>query len=336
MSDYSPDSIFSSDPSYSTLPSSPPPGQPPPPPPPPPPFVCDDFNHCHANGHLGGVACDQVNRFICPGFPAGVLSFSGIQHPFPNIVQVCDWCANHEYFNNWNRIRSVANVGANTGNMIQLCHGCIRDEMELYWERNGTMVPSGPASAESLVHVDTWPYFPGPSLQNLCICINKTILEYRDYCHACRHSVWRTQVQDPRWTTEDILHERTKPVITGKKLCVTNGGTAQHRITNATRNKRVRDNIGRMCPCGEASKPNEPTLAQEYILICSACMGVCVWPLRLPARYQRANMQPRRRSPRNHVVTKRTKGPKKAERKSTWRVNIERGWVHDDPFVGGA
>lgn len=329
MSDYSDDSDFPSGSEYSTPPSSPPT-------PPEQPFVCDDFNHCRANGHLGGVACDQVNRFTCPGIPGGPPSFNGFQHPIPITIQVCDWCANHDYFNNWNVVRSVANMGLNSGNMIQLCHGCIRDEMELYWERNGTMAPAGPASAESIADVDTWPHLPGLSLQNLCICINRTILPFLDYCHACRHSEWRAQFLDPLWTTENILHERTKPVITGKKLCVSNGGTAQYLILNATRNKRARLNVGRVCPCGEESKPNEPTLAQEYILICSACMGVCVWPLRLPAQYQRANMQPRRRSPRNHAGSKRTKGNRKTERKSTWRVNIERGWVRDDPLVGGA
>lgn len=72
----------------------------------------------------------------------------------------------------------------------------------------------------------------------------------------------------------------------------------------------------------------------EYIVYCMACMGVLVIPALLPPEYQQAQMTRPRRLTRSHGVS-RTRGPARAERKAAWRVNIERGWVPGDEYIGG-
>lgn len=350
-------SLSSSGPPPPPDPPAAPAAPPPPPPPPPPPFTCDDSGHCSL-----GVNCQQHNTHICPGLgAAGIatpLSFNNILHPGPVPLQVCGNCLTH-----WNagappntRFRANAGLGTHTnGYRAQLCHDCIRDEMEMYWLRQGTPRPAGPPS---LNMVAQWPQLAN-GRQDLCICMEKVQRPFRHHCHACREAALAQLAHNDKFHAEDILGTRTGPVIKGEKTCTANGGTRPHTISAAQQlNRRTRHRVGRQCPCGKRPKAPINPHTQEYITYCLACMGVRVTERNLPDEYQKDNIigpgnvrEPRRRSARlagrNNVVAapagagqppvvyQRTKGPRRAPRSHLFRVNVERGWVPNDPLVGG-
>lgn len=304
---------------------------------------CDDAGHCLSNFM---PQCETAVLRNCPGLPNGRTppSYHGnIIHPQPGSVITCANCRIHDT-NAWGPfgvptnwfIETFATEERNSGLRNQLCYSCIRDEMELYWLRQGTNPPQGPAL--SVHRVVDWPIMPNAD-QNLCICQRDAVDRWVFHCHACRDEALRITCMRPYRRAENILRCRTRPVITGKKRCALNGGTAQHWIGLQRKRNRVNAGFGRRCPCGNKSKPMEPG-GSEWISICLACMGVRIELARMPAKYQRANMQPRRRSPRGHAATagpvlSRTQGPKAAQRSPEFRVNIERGWVENDWFVGG-
>lgn len=314
-----------------------------PPPPPPPPFVCDDFVHCR--GGPTNVLCHQNNNvWQCPGLgQAGGItppSVSGAIHPVPTPVTVCANCIGHQGNN------PIVNVapGQDNSSLIdgfafqsmhtprfraQLCHDCIRDEVILYWERQGTPRPIG---QPSMLLTASWPTVPG-SVQNLCICQEKSIVAFHRHCHECRMAAFAQFAADDKAHAAEILGTRTRPVITGKKLCDLNGGIERHAISETTQDSRVRRRVGRQCPCGATPKPREEEEWEEYITYCLACMGVQIDPDALPEKYQQANVRPKRRSAR--LAGNVTKGPRRAPVSSSFRVNIERGWLPNDLFVGG-
>ena len=212
-----------------------------------------------------------------------------------------------------------------------MCRDCIRDEVALCWRRQGTVNPTGPGAAPSLARVRRWPTIAGNS-QDLCICWSLAVDPFQDHCHECRIRAFYDQTRD-KWLTEDILRNRTPAVISGKKHCYLNGGTVQYFISQeqqANRNQR-----GRACPCGKKPKEAPAQRRQEYITYCLACMGVKIWLNELPEHYQQHKLQDRVFSLRsgNKQAYAVTKGPNRAARHHLFRVNIERGWVNQDPFV---
>jgi hypothetical protein len=140
--------------------------------------------------------------------------------------------------------------------------------------------------------------------------------------------VWNRTFADMVDGTEIFLREHTRPVIEGKKLYVSNGGTVAHRVQQRHVNARMARGVGRVCPCG--GEPVVLPMGQEYI---AYCMGVRVDPALLPPEYQQARIV-RRRSPRLMGLD-RTRGRVRAEKKAVWRVNIERRWVPGgDDYTG--
>jgi hypothetical protein len=225
--------------------------------------------------------------------------------------------------------------GQYSGPLIELCLRCTEEEMVLYWERHGTAKPAGPGSAPSLRDIAQWPtgHTPAAHRQDLCVCEVRAIDAYSLHCHACRDEAFDREHMQSFFEAEDMLRERNKAVIQGKKRCDANGGTKAHRVQPRHVVAREVAGIGRMCPCGE--KPDVRPLGQQFISICLVCMGVQVDPMRVPAKYSRARLQ-RKLSLRLAAQKNRTRGPMEAERRATWRVNIERGWVPQDPFLNGA
>lgn len=195
-------------------------------------------------------------------------------------------------------------------------------------------MPSGPSAAPSLALAAQWPTLPGVT-QNLCICHATAVTPYVNHCHACRSAAFTTHAGSAKLLAQRILHNRTTAVITGRTRCNLNGGTAAHLIPQEQRIRRW--HIGRKCPCGRKPKLEALPSSREYITVCLACMGVKIVPGNLPQRLRQHRFQQREFELRSGVVRACgvTKGPKRAARRAEYRVNIERGWVEDDPLVGG-
>ncbi|UPX15604.1 uncharacterized protein EKO05_0006047 [Ascochyta rabiei] len=263
------ESIFSDPESYSS--ESPSPDPVPPPLIPLPPPQCDDWHHCDPTGiNCGGTF------HVCPGFdPVGGNVTYGpvpIFHPAPPAgmgfaARVCDQCRQHDngipHPKNV-QVRTWADANAYSGNLIQLCHSCIQDEVELYWQRLSlnTPVPALPAGASpSLFDAQQWPTTANTE-QNLCICHSRAIATYDRYCHQCRDQGFQRWFTAAYHANEQFLRTKTKPVITGQKLCdlhAPHNTHPAHRITQRTIQARMNASIGRMCPCGERPKAPEAT-----------------------------------------------------------------------------
>jgi hypothetical protein len=255
-------------------------------------------------------------------------------------VDVCTDCITHGQNQKQTRVLTRATAAANSGPRADLCKRCIREEMELYWARLGTLRPAGAAAAASLQWINAWPDGAAPAdIQDLCICDDQAIMTFADtHCHACRDLAFRAFSANEHAYNELYLRGRTKAVITGKKLCNGingNGGTKPHRVRPVDINARVARGVGRMCPCGD-----EPVLTApgtEFIDICLACMGVRVTPWNIPTKYSQAKM-PTRRNTRSAQTVSRTRGPFGAQRRWQWRVNIELGFrsgLTGDGFING-
>jgi hypothetical protein len=305
-------------------------------------FNCDDLNHCRP----GQAQCPIDGLTRCPGLPVGPglpatpASYGGFNHFALGGIDVCTDCITHGRNQKRTRVRTRATAAANSGPRAELCKRCIREEMELYWQRFSNLQPAGAAAAASLQWVTAWPSGQAPAnFQNLCICEDRAIMSYADtHCHACRDRAFNAFSRGEHAFNEHYLRERTKAVITGKKQCSGpngNGGTRPHRVRPADINARMARGVGRMCPCGD-----EPVLQRpgtEFIDVCLACMGVRVIPWRIPAKYLQANMPPRRNT-RSAQTVSRTRGPFGAQRRWQWRVNIELGFRSGptgDGFING-
>ncbi|KAF1363031.1 hypothetical protein EJ07DRAFT_152554 [Lizonia empirigonia] len=316
-----------------TASSSPPPLVPPPPVPP---FRCDDWTCCGTN------PCNVVSLVRCQGIgistPVAVNgNVHGLHLPYAN-VDTCGSCRQHmHHATNPQQITTNSDCSAAPyGFRSQLCHECIRDEVALYWERQGTARPTGSGAAPSLALVQRWPVAPGGQ-QDLCICMGCAVAPFTNHCHNCRNRAFINNATNAKVLTQRVLRDRTTAVITGRKLCDLNGpvGTPERLIPPNERARRGQ--IGRKCPCGRRPKRAEAPRTREYITVCLACMGVKIRPMNLPARYRQNMFQNRilhLRSGDRPAYTW-TKGPMHARRDCRFRVNIERGWVDQDPFVGG-
>ncbi|RAR07973.1 atp-dependent dna helicase mer3 [Stemphylium lycopersici] len=307
--------------------------------PPPPPFQCNDFGHCFAVGDpTNANLCDPFNWVFCPGLPWGAHtppSHNGLNHPIPNQVTACAHCMAHEIVPHYLPsklavVQRPAAQHARTGHRAQLCTHCIRDEVELYWVRQGQPAPAAPGF--TVQFVTQWPNHG--SIQDLCTCPQWAIQQCATTrCHTCRDTWFFDQSYQALTQNEDMLRTRTKPVIQGHRRCNLNGGSAQHAVSAATITARQNQQIGRMCPCGERPKaPNAP----EYISVCLGCMGVRIDPTHLPAKYQLPAVLPKlQRMARLNQQFRPTRGPKSAPRSPNHRVNIERAWRHNQPdWVG--
>jgi len=320
----------------------------PPPPSPSPPAVQPNYPRCNDALHCSnGMPCGP--SFPCPGVRSDGLNstFNNVLHPagpgLPGFnATVCSQCVLHDdvnpQFQKANRVRSWADARYASGNLIQLCHSCIRDEMGLYWQRvslNTSLSALPATTGPSLQRVAKWPTLDAPD-QNLCVCMADVVTPFRNYCHQCRDQVFHDRFELPWTRNEDILRTKTKAVITGRAHLVAGG--PQHNVPNRVIQNRMNSDsqIGRMCPCGE--RPKGPEFPQgEYIAFCLACSGVRVLAQFIPEQYQQDRMLNTglRRSPRNHDASQdRTKGPTRALRSHLHRVNIERGWLQYDPLIG--
>jgi hypothetical protein len=314
---------------------------------PPPPFACSDRPCCA----IGNQACDPNTVQFCPGLPgpAGPTppSATGINHFGPSPVQVCGNCVRHVDNGDdvQTTIKSLAGAALHPlPHKAQLCHDCIKDEMVLYWHRQGTQAPAGPLS---IGLVEQWPAAAN-GIQDLCICEAKAVTPFQNHCHNCRRTARRRLVRGDKRQAEEILSTREKLVVTGRRLCNLNGG--HHDRLRVPGNPNFHE---RLCPCGR--KPKKPhkinRRPNEYITYCLACMGVRVVPRNLPYQYKQHRMDdysrtnPRRSARINAqlggpasaapVVYGNTMSPLRAPRNHLFRVNIERGWVPNDPLVGG-
>jgi hypothetical protein len=103
---------------------------------------------------------------------------------------------------------------------------------------------------------------------------------------------------------------------------------------------RQPNGIGRMCPCDE--RPDRRPPAQRSITVCIACIGVKIRGNVIPSECSQAQMaatQPRRSArPADQTSAtaqiNQTRGPQRAVRSALSGVNIERGWVSNDPLIG--
>lgn len=302
------------------------------------PFQCTDFNHCGAiSDPTGAFQCDPNNVTRCPGLPPGFptpVSFNLLNHPEQTNVDVCSHCIQHDTIDprylpsKLAVVQRPATEHARTGHRAQLCTRCIRDEVELYWDRQRRPMPANPGFTVQLV--TQWPNLGG--IQDLCICPLWAIqLLANTCCHACREDWFWHQSYNPSTQNEDMLRTRTEPVIQGRKRCILNGGNAQHAVSAATIAERQAQLIGRMCPCGERPKtPNAP----EYISVCLGCMGVRIDPNRLPPEYsfQAVDSVLQRKGRSRGPLFRPTKGPRREARSPNFRVNIERAWIHPDDY----
>ena len=327
------------------------------------PFTCVDAAHCHRPHVAGRGICNPRYQHPCPGLGAvgpTPLTYSGRLHIIPAVVPVCGNCQTHgagvEDRNTDHLVTSVGPGVHSVGYKSRLCPDCIHDELELFYQRTGTHQPLAPAS---LRQVNRWPRWNFGD-QDLCICPTRAIRNFHRNCHACRDEAFRILAHDPKHLAEDILATRTTPVITGEKLCTANGGIRAHTVSAANQQRRSTAHVRHRCPCGAKPEAPQPFPTQEYISICLACMGVHIRRHNIPDKYSRArimgpNNETRRRSTRiagrnvvptstapppgqpllPPVVYAPTKGPKRALRSHEFRVNIERGWVAGDGFVGG-
>ncbi|KAH3943069.1 hypothetical protein HBI56_101260 [Parastagonospora nodorum] len=300
---------------------------------------CDDQAHCQANKKR--PHCPESPRNECPGFPFLLPSTPGMpntpmtynnrSHDAGPAPWVCNECMRHGQAEKLANFEKRATAAQHSGPRAQLCKGCTRDEMKLYYER--CMGPNpwdndpsglGPRYTQWVNHWPTSLAAHGHNTQDLCLCNRKYVRMFmREHCHACRDTIFQTRVTEPHHRHEHFLRERTKAVIKGEKLCSGpdgNGGTKPHRVRPAIINARMAKGIGRMCPCGE--KPVD----QDFIDICLACMGVRVIPDRIPTKYQQNNVL-HGRITRSSQRNNRTKGPARAERGFQFRVNIERGYL---------
>lgn len=324
-----------------------------------PPEHCDDFIHCRASGgpHDNAV-CHPTLSFICPGLqpvcPTPPSKY-GIIHPHPGQVRVCAYCMGHDtthylpghFTHKLAAVTSHADANYRSGFRNQLCRRCIRDEVELYWLRQGKPVPPIQQLDDTNQIVEQWPTAPY-SLQDLCICNRLSIISFRIRCHACRDEGFRIASWNQYKLAEDILTNREKKVITGHRRCRNNGGTrgyVQRHLRRGMLNGTITDrsaNAGlrRRCPCGEKPKARS---TPEYITFCLACSGVRIDPANLPANLREENVMAgiaRREGMRDStkaaraVVTSRTKGMRRAVRSHLYRVNIESGWINSDLGMG--
>lgn len=268
-----------------------------------------------------------------PAPPANIMGFA---------VRVCDNCSQHDHPHpneKRRQIRGWATSHEMSGNLVRLCNSCTRDEMELYWQRLSLNTPVGAlpvTAAPSLQEVSQWPTAAAPE-QNLCVCHSRAITTYQHYCHMCRDLGFYYTFTLPYQRNELFLVHKSKAVLSGQQQCNLDG--AGFPVLNITRRERVRRlnaQIGRMCPCGK--DPPASDNEAPFIGFCLCCSGVRVIDYNIPRKYRRANVArgPLRRSPRNHApsVGNRTKGSVRALRSHLNRVNIERGWVQNDPLIG--
>ena len=309
---------------------------------PPPIFSCHDFRHCGAVGRpIGAPGCDLTTLAWCPGLNLPGLNlttppslYGGHIHPLPNPIVTCGFCRVHETTYLPGKVVYVdaeATANYHSGHRNQLCHSCLRGEVELYWMRQGTPAPGN----SSVIWARQWPLANG--LQDLCTCATTSIAIWANtHCHACRDTIFLETCWRPYTNAEDILRRHTKPVITGKKRCRLQDATQpENRISNTVFNNRRARGIGRMCPCGE--KPKLPSNL-EYITVCFSCSGVRIDPANLPPELQQGPIMEtlnRRQRLRPRPLA-RTKGPRAAARSHMFRVNIEFGWLlPGDTRVGG-
>ena len=321
-----------------------------------PPEHCDDFIHCRASGGpRGNTLCDVSWAFLCPGlhpFRPTPPSKYGIIHPHPGEVWVCAHCMDHDtaaclpghFTNKLEPITTLADANYQSGFRNQLCHRCIRDEVELYWLRQGTPVPPIKPGGDTKQLVEQWPIAPN-SLQDLCICNRLGITQFQFRCHACRDEGFRVNSWARYKLAEDILTSRDKKVITGHIRCHKNGGTGRH-LRKGIPDGPVTDRIAnaglrRRCPCGEKPKAQS---TPEYITFCLGCSGVRIDPANLPPHLQYDNVMAgieKRKGMRlstqrlRKVEMRRTNGTRKAKRSHIFRVNIESAWIPSRYRGGG-
>ncbi|USP81701.1 uncharacterized protein yc1106_08975 [Curvularia clavata] len=310
-----------------------------PPPPPPIPWLCADFWHCARA--IGGF-CEPRDIVTCPGivdfgYPTSLTYIEDIEHPDgPETVVTCGHCRTH--VDDYEQLRHAmitadADINPFSGYRTQLCRGCIRDEVELYWLRQGQPNP-GPAQNSTLAMVRQWPAANG--VQDLCICEENSIAKWaRTHCHACRTTLFLRDTH-ARWQiAEHVLRHHNKAVITGKcpHRLEEDLYAPENRVSEDIVARRMANGIGRMCPCGE--KPKEQS-TPEYITFCMGCSGVRIDPAHLPPELQEDAVLAsyrRRQSLRN--PDRNTKGPAQARKDPMNRVNTECGWMGPDPWLNG-
>jgi hypothetical protein len=303
---------------------------------------CSDFLHCAAVGDASGeLKCEEQTRLNCQGLtifgnhittPNSYVN-AGV-HSGPDRTETCAHCRAHEghplFPNKRNLVNSNATTNPLSGYRTQLCTSCIHDEVEFYWLRQGQPMPG---NIVSLNWARQWPAVNG--LQDLCICEGNSINDLANtHCHACRDEGFNIFSYQQYAQCEDVRRNCIKPIIQGKRPYDPNAVGPRHRVSATTVNRRMADGIGRMCPCGK--KPKRQS-TPEYITICLSCSGVRIDPVHLPPDLQQAPMMDalnRRTSLRGWVMP-RTKGPARANRHPSYRVNIERGWLTPDLRIGG-
>lgn len=112
-------------------------------------YRCDDYIYCRG-------PCDAVGIRRCPGLGNRTpLSRDLTIHGSNGLVDTCSTCRQHT--NPWrtlDRLDAPAAISESPwGHQSQLCHDCIRDEVALYWQRQGTAIPNRPGAAPSLARL---------------------------------------------------------------------------------------------------------------------------------------------------------------------------------------
>ncbi|OAK98501.1 hypothetical protein IQ06DRAFT_337903 [Phaeosphaeriaceae sp. SRC1lsM3a] len=218
-----------------------------------------------------------------------------------------------------------------------------------YNNRVGRAVPAGPGAALSLQNIAAWPtttVAPG-NAQDFCTCLAVGVTPFEhNSCHACRDEFFEVLVTNAAYNHADFLSERRKEVINGTSQCDANGGTEPKLLPRRILNQHIANGLGRACPCGEP-----PDGTAHFIDFCLSCQGVKVYSNLIPRKYQRDRVLTGRPSTRSRDAlptagaaagNELTKGPRRANRRWDWRVNIKFGFLDTlpsrrrDPYIDGA
>ncbi|KAF2246890.1 hypothetical protein BU26DRAFT_576976 [Trematosphaeria pertusa] len=273
--------------------------------------VCDDYACCGSNNQK-----EHCSRWR----PWAICSQPGpAPHPAPRSggahtanIQVCDHCMEHGRNQKSAIISQVSNATYQSGLSAPLCESCVKDEVQLFWMR---VAMQQPVSMSNLM----WPN--ASRSQSFCVCYSAIWDNVHD-CHSCRDRIWDEQVLIPWRENEDILRKCGPSTLTGERMKL---GLPPKKVGGTYETDRQVRGIGRSCPCGR--DPDVASLA--YASYCLACMGVTIRISFLPPHLQRAQFMASRDGNRRLRKTKvlgRKRGPE-------FRVNIDRGWLPDDPFT---
>lgn len=167
--------------------------------------LCADARHCSATA----IPTCQLRRATCNGLPASHQTPQPMQAGSVHPVTACTSCRDHgslAFITELHRFadHNKGNPNAPPAGCVQLCKSCIKDEVKLYWQREGRPCPIGPRPQQGGA-------VAAPSLEDVGEQCSK-IFVYVLFAHI--HTGFHTAMRvETRWSRSSFV---TTAIVTSR------------------------------------------------------------------------------------------------------------------------